>query len=108
MTTPLRYLPLVLLLPSLFASPLPGAALTDAPQRHDAQAQAGLHRPEPTPTVPVNAMSRKEVIRLYGIPLEKRPPVGTPPISRWIYPHFTVYFEGQRVIHTVHDRLRPR
>ena len=36
-----------------------------------------------------------------GPPVEKLPPVGNPPITRWRYPGFTVYFEYDRVLHTV-------
>jgi hypothetical protein len=27
--------------------------------------------------------------------------VGDPPISRWVYDHFTVYFEYDKVLHSV-------
>jgi hypothetical protein len=27
--------------------------------------------------------------------------VGAPPITRWDYPNFSVFFEGDRVIHAV-------
>jgi hypothetical protein len=32
--------------------------------------------------------------------------VGDPPITRWVYDRFTVYFENDRVIHSVvhHDQ----
>jgi hypothetical protein len=36
-----------------------------------------------------------------GEPTERRSAVGDPPISRWEYPEFIVYFEYQYVIHTV-------
>jgi hypothetical protein len=40
-----------------------------------------------------------------GAPSERHEAVGTPPISRWDYPGFVVFFENDRVIHAV--RLNP-
>lgn len=40
----------------------------------------------------------------FGTPEQARPAVGDPPISRWQYPQFTVYFERDRVIHAVARR----
>lgn len=40
----------------------------------------------------------------FGTPEQTRPAVGEPPISRWQYPQFTVYFEHNRVIHAVARR----
>jgi hypothetical protein len=37
----------------------------------------------------------------FGAPAERFAPVGQPPISRWVYPSFVVYFEYQHVVHTV-------
>lgn len=37
----------------------------------------------------------------FGAPNEKREAVGTPPITRWIYPAFSVYFEHDHVVHAV-------
>lgn len=56
---------------------------------------------EPAVAVPERGMSMTAVENAYGAPLEKRPPVGDPPITRWIYPGFEVFFEYDRVIHSV-------
>ena len=40
----------------------------------------------------------------FGTPEQTRPAVGEPPITRWVYPDFTVYFERDRVIHAVARR----
>jgi hypothetical protein len=40
-----------------------------------------------------------------GAPAERHEAVGDPPISRWDYPGFIVFFEHDRVIHAV--RLPP-
>ena len=37
----------------------------------------------------------------FGAPSTRYPAVGQPPITRWDYPNMVVYFEFDRVIHTV-------
>jgi hypothetical protein len=54
--------------------------------------------------VPLRGMSMQLVENRFGAPLEKIPAVGQPPISRWVYADYTVYFEHQYVIHTVLKR----
>ena len=51
--------------------------------------------------VPGRGMSMEAVLKRFGEPKEKIPAVGTPPITRWIYENFTVYFESEYVIHAV-------
>lgn len=51
--------------------------------------------------LPSNGLSQAEVERRYGAPRERRAAVGDPPISRWIYDDYTVYFEYDRVIDSV-------
>ena len=46
-------------------------------------------------------MTMDEVTAKFGQPAEKIPAVGKPPISRWSYPGFIVYFEYNHVIHSV-------
>ena len=55
---------------------------------------------------PGTGMSQASVRASWGAPLEIQGPVGQPPISQWHYPAFVVYFENDRVIHTVlkHNR----
>lgn len=55
---------------------------------------------------PDKGMSMKRVLRRFGEPVEKLPPAGKPPITRWIYEDFTVYFENNYVIHAVEKRKR--
>jgi hypothetical protein len=52
----------------------------------------------PTPT---RGMTMDQVAGKFGAPAAKIPAVGRPPISRWEYPGFIVYFEYQHVIHSV-------
>jgi len=52
-------------------------------------------------------MSASKVIAEFGEPDKKTGQVGNPPISRWDYPEFRVYFERAMVITSVaaDDRL---
>lgn len=52
-------------------------------------------------TLPGRGMTMTQVEEKFGPPLEKLPEVGDPPIIRWIYPDYTVYFEYQYVINSV-------
>lgn len=51
--------------------------------------------------LPENGLSRSEVEQRYGRPNERRAPVGDPPISRWLYDDYSVYFEHDLVIESV-------
>jgi len=60
----------------------------------------GVQRPE-------RGMTQQQVESFFGSPLEKMSPVGDPPITRWVYDKYTVYFEYDRVIHSaVHHSSR--
>lgn len=50
---------------------------------------------------PKSGATMDQVEARFGMPTEKLAPVGDPPITRWEYPGFTVYFEYDRVIHAV-------
>jgi hypothetical protein len=50
---------------------------------------------------PRRGMTMHAVEARFGAPLERHPTVGKPPITRWDYDHFAVFFEKNRVIHTV-------
>jgi hypothetical protein len=43
----------------------------------------------------------------FGEPTERHAAVGSPPITRWDYPQFSVYFEHDRVLHSVLVRAAP-
>lgn len=51
--------------------------------------------------LPVNGLTKSEVERRYGRPNERRAPIGEPPISRWLYDDYSVYFEHDLVIESV-------
>ena len=50
---------------------------------------------------PVRGMSMLQVEHKYGAPSNKLTAVGDPPITRWNYPHYSVYFEYQLVLTSV-------
>ncbi len=53
---------------------------------------------------PTRGMSMTQVSAQFGQPTQKHNPVGQPPITRWIYPDFVVFFEYSTVIHSVVPR----
>ena len=52
-------------------------------------------------TLPDKGMDKDSVKARYGEALEKTAASGEPPISRWLYRDFSVYFENETVIHSV-------
>ncbi len=50
---------------------------------------------------PSRGMLMSAVERQFGEPATRHPAVGQPPITRWDYPAFSVFFERDRVIHAV-------
>lgn len=53
---------------------------------------------------PTQGMNMSQVEQKFGAPESKVAAVGEPPISRWIYPGFSVFFEYDKVIHSVIKR----
>jgi len=53
---------------------------------------------------PQSGVTMASVEQRFGSPTRVAAAVGDPPITRWEYPGFTVYFEHDRVIHAVPNR----
>ncbi len=53
---------------------------------------------------PSRGMTQASVQSRFGEPVSRIAAVGDPPISRWHYQDFIVYFEYDRVIHSVLKR----
>lgn len=50
---------------------------------------------------PSRGMSKAAVAHRFGEPRDRIAAVGTPPISRWVYDNYIVFFEKDRVLHSV-------
>lgn len=50
---------------------------------------------------PVRGMPMRAVEARFGAPATRHAAVGNPPITRWDYPGFSVFFEYETVIHAV-------
>ena len=61
----------------------------------------GIAVKESDVATPTRGMTMEQVASKFGAPATKVPAVGKPPISRWEYPGFIVYFEHTHVIHSV-------
>ncbi len=61
----------------------------------------GIAVKESDVATPARGMTMDQVAMKFGAPLAKVPAVGKPPIARWQYPGFVVYFERDHVIHSV-------
>jgi Mrp family chromosome partitioning ATPase len=53
---------------------------------------------------PARGMTMQRVEAAFGAPSDRRAAIGEPPITRWDYPSFIVYFEHEHVIHSVARR----
>ncbi len=56
------------------------------------------------PGKPTRGMSQESVQANFGAPQSTTGAVGDPPISRWEYANFVVFFEHNLVIHSVTKR----
>jgi hypothetical protein len=80
------------LLPALAALALSGPAWAD---------ELKVPAPQAAADKPASGMSMEKVEAKYGAPIKRVPAIGEPPITRWEYPGFVVFFEHSLVIHTV-------
>lgn len=56
---------------------------------------------ESTVERPARGTTMSSVEARFGVPQSRHATVGAPPITRWDYAGFSVFFEGDRVIHAV-------
>jgi hypothetical protein len=78
-----------------------GASLAGLAQADIVAVDSGIAVRESDGVAPSRGMTMSQVSSKFGDPVTKVPAVGKPPISRWEYPGFVVYFEGEHVIHSV-------
>jgi len=68
---------------------------------------------ESSAALPARGNSMDQVQARFGAPTQKFPPVGgpnlkrNPPITRWSYPTFNVYFENSHVVDAVLIKATP-
>ena len=62
---------------------------------------SGIQVRAPAVPVPTRGMTMAEVAARFGEPTAKSAAVGKPPITRWEYPGYTVFFEYNHVVHAV-------
>jgi hypothetical protein len=55
----------------------------------------------PAVDVPRNGITMTQVRQRYGSPVTEHPAVGEPPITRWDYQGYSVFFEHDLVLHSV-------
>ena len=100
-----RMLPLVTAISLSMATALQAETL-EMPTESVAPVSTPASTPAPaamgyTITLPGRGMNMTQVEEKFGPPLEKLPEVGEPPIIRWMYPGYTVYFEYEFVINSI-------
>lgn len=54
--------------------------------------------------MPQRGLSKSAVAQRFGEPTKRHPAIGQPPITRWDYADYSVYFEYDRVIDSVGHR----
>ena len=84
---------------SLLLSAVALAQTVEVPVGQQGATNASVPRPK-------GGLTMDQVTAKYGQPVKKMAAVGNPPITRWIYDKYTVYFENNRVIHSVLNDIR--
>jgi hypothetical protein len=78
-----------------------GASLAGLAQADIIAVDSGIAVRDSNGIAPARGMTMSQVTTKFGAPVSKVPAIGNPPISRWEYPSFVVYFEHDHVIHSV-------
>jgi hypothetical protein len=79
-----------------------GVLATCGVARADTLIIEGLDQAEQTAAQrPTRGMTMNKVSATWGTPVAKNEAIGEPPITRWEYGDFLVFFEYDRVLHAV-------
>jgi len=97
--------PLSISIVSAIACALVGVALWSTPAVGD-QLQMVPAPAKSAADRPIRGATMEQVEAKYGAPTRKVAAVGKPPIERWEYPGYTVYFEYRKVVHSVAEPAR--
>lgn len=71
------------------------------PDASSTQKNVADSAPAARPDTPPRGMTQSRVLARYGKPMSQGKPVGQPPITRWDYPDYRLYFEYDHVLHAV-------
>ncbi len=96
----MKHISLILLISALLPAVLPANAdvlLLEAIERTPVNRTGGVLRPR-------SGQEMDRVRTRFGEPIRELPLIGDPPITRWVYDRYTVYFEYDKVITTVVHR----
>jgi hypothetical protein len=86
---------------SLLVALLCGCAASGAALAETLVVNDQLTVPASSVETPKRGSTMADVEKHFGAPVEKHATVGQPPITRWDYNGFSVFFEHDRVIHAV-------
>lgn len=94
----------VLMLTSLTVSTNSHADVLAIPDENASQTTVPLNDSD----LPRRGITKSQVESEYGAPKLKHPAIGDPPITRWDYEGFSVFFEYNHVLHSViPDKPKP-
>ena len=91
---------------ALLCTPLATFAQSAPDEVPQIEVITGSSAPATSPILPTKGMNKSAVVARYGQPTTKRAPVGgssrfQPPITRWDYDGYSVFFEYDHVVDTV-------
>ena len=81
-----------------------GMATAASPSLAETLIIEGISSQDGSSELPAAGITKSRVASDWGEPASRIAAVGEPPISRWDYGNFVVYFEYDHVIHTVRKR----
>ncbi len=90
-----------LLVAAVLLAGFAGVGVAGAAWAETIATDTGIAVKESDVVTPTRGMTMDQVAAKFGAPVAKVPAVGKPPIARWEYPGFVVYFEHEHVIHSV-------
>lgn len=78
-----------------------GCAIAGAAGAETVMVDGQVHVAASSVARPGRGSTMTQVKAKFGAPEKQYPAVGKPPITRWDYPAFSVFFEYNRVVHAV-------
>ena len=78
-----------------------GAAAISLPVSADSMGVPVGQQGEQSIQTPERGLTKAQVLARFGEPKSRMSAVGEPPITRWVYNGYTVYFDNDYVVHSV-------